>query len=69
VGSAGAHTGRAHPQIVDGETLDDERRRRADRVERRPHRHGRLDRPDVVVVHDLDDLRVLDADHALRRSA
>ena len=28
--------------------------------------HPRLDRADVVVVEDLDDLGVLDADHALR---
>ena len=39
---------------------------RADRVERRPHRDGRLDRADVVVVEDLDDLGLLDAGHALR---
>ena len=37
-----------------------------DRVEGGGHRHGRLDRPDVVVVEDLHDLGLLDARHALR---
>jgi hypothetical protein len=41
---------------VVAEALDDERRGRADRVERRPTGIGRLDRADVVVVEDLDDL-------------
>ena len=48
------------------EALDHQRRGRADRVERGAHRDARLDRADVVVVEDLDDLGVLDADHALR---
>ncbi len=30
------------------------------------HRHPGLDRADVVVVEDLDDLGLLDAGHALR---
>ena len=30
------------------------------------HGDARLDRADVMVVEDLDDLRVLDAHHALR---
>ena len=52
---------------VGAEALDDERRGRADRVERRRDRDARLDRADVMVVEDLDDLGLLDAGNALRR--
>ena len=55
---------RLHPVLA--EALDHQRGRRADGVERRAHRHARLDRADVVVVEDLDDLGLLDAEHALR---
>ena len=48
------------------EALDHERRGRADRVEGRRDRHPGLDRADVVVVEDLDDLGLLDSGHALR---
>ena len=51
---------RLHPALA--EALDDQRRGRAHRVERRRHRHPRLDRADVVVVEDLDDLRFADPD-------
>ena len=47
------------------EALDHERRGRADGVKRRRDRHAGLDRADVVVVEDLDDLGVLDPGHAL----
>ena len=51
---------------VCAEALDDQRRGGADRVEGRAHRELGLDRADVVVVEDLDDLGLLDARHALR---
>ena len=47
------------------EALDHQRGGRADRVERRRDRDPRLDRADVVVVEDLDDLGLVDARHAL----
>jgi hypothetical protein len=48
------------------EALDHERRGGPHRVERRLHGDARLDRPDVVVVEDLDDVRLVDARDALR---
>ena len=52
-------------QARGGEALRHERRRRAHGVEGRAHGQVRLDRADVVVVEDLDDLRLLDPRRAL----
>src|SRR5204863_232322 len=45
---------------------DDQRGGRADRIESGRDRNTGLDRADVVVIQDLDDLRLLDARHTLR---